>query len=134
MRYARLHHGLCYRTREEEYRGPSDPLPTLTSARCYSTHYTLRLFSAFDLAAASSLANDSVMTWPLTTITMLCPINNAFFADIASAYTTDTVGGRSCDRSVSNPPKLRKCRSTASSLSWLAAIEPSPSTSSVRES
>lgn len=79
-------------------------------------HFSIRLYASLSyryptlrrFAAAppppSSLASDTVIVWPPTDIAMFSPMKIAFCADSASAKTTETLGGRSCERSVSKPP------------------------------
>ena len=79
-------------------------------------HFSIRLYASLSyryptlrrFAAAppppSPLASDTVIVWPPTDIAMFSPMKIAFCADSASAKTTETLGGRSCERSVSKPP------------------------------
>ena len=79
-------------------------------------HFSIRLYASLSyryptlrhFAAAppppSSLASDTVIVWPPTDIAMFSPMKIAFCADSASAKTIETLGGRSCERSVSKPP------------------------------
>lgn len=89
-------------------------------------HFSIRLYASLSyryptlrrFAAAppppSPLASDTVIVWPPTDIAMFSPMKIAFCADSASAKTTETLGGRSCERSVSKPPSHKQHRASVS--------------------